>query len=47
MSTALPQEGQKRAAPGTSLPQAGQLIIAAQYITGPSYIVEVTRAAAL
>jgi hypothetical protein len=28
-STALPQEGQKRAAPGTSLPQAGQLMIVA------------------
>jgi len=33
-STALPQEGQKRAAPETSLPQAGQLMIAAKYITG-------------
>src|SRR5580704_8739245 len=28
-STALPQEGQKRAAPGTSLPQAGQLMAGA------------------
>jgi hypothetical protein len=32
-STALPQEGQKRAGPGTSLPQAGQLMIVAEYIT--------------
>ncbi len=32
-STALPQEGQKRAVPGTALPQAGQLMIAAEYIT--------------
>jgi hypothetical protein len=33
MSTALPHEGQKRAVPETSLPQAGQLMIAAEYIT--------------
>src|ERR1700684_352841 len=26
-STTMPQEGQKRAAPGTALPQAGQLMI--------------------
>ena len=32
-STALPQEGQKRAAPETSFPQAGQLMIAGEYIT--------------
>jgi hypothetical protein len=32
-STAMPQEGQKRAVPGTALPQAGQLMIAAEYIT--------------
>ena len=32
-STALPHEGQKRAVPGTALPQAGQLMIAAEYIT--------------
>jgi hypothetical protein len=32
-STALPQEGQKRAVPGTALPQSGQVMIAAQYIT--------------
>jgi hypothetical protein len=34
LATALPQEGQKRAAPGTSLPQAGQLMAVARvYIT--------------
>src|ERR1700730_10896654 len=32
-STAMPQEGQKRAVPGTALPQAVQLMIAAEYIT--------------
>jgi hypothetical protein len=31
MSIAPPQEGQKRAAPGASLPQAGQVMIAAEY----------------
>jgi hypothetical protein len=29
----LPQDGQKRAAPEISLPQAGQFIIGAEYIT--------------
>ena len=33
MSAALPHDGQKRAEPGTSLPQVGQIIIAAEYIT--------------
>jgi hypothetical protein len=33
-SIALPHEGQKRAAPGTSLPQAGQLMVGREYITG-------------
>jgi hypothetical protein len=33
LSTALPQEGQKRAAPATSLPQAGQIMVVAEYIT--------------
>jgi hypothetical protein len=36
LSTGLPQEGQKRAAPGTSLPQAGQFMIVAEYITAAS-----------
>ena len=31
-STALPHEEQKRAAPGVSFPQAGQVIFAAEYI---------------
>jgi hypothetical protein len=33
ISTALPHEGQKRAVTGTSLSQAGQFMIAAEYIT--------------
>jgi hypothetical protein len=33
ISTALPQEEQKREEPDTSLPQAGQFMIGAEYIT--------------
>jgi hypothetical protein len=33
ISTALPQEEQKREAPETSLPHAGQIMIGAEYIT--------------
>jgi hypothetical protein len=42
-SRAMPQEGQKRAVPGTALPQAGQLMIIAEvyhYALPSSYSVE-------